>query len=119
MSRIDDDGTLRPWEVQKTVLKTPRFIAAAFAMNRFIYMLGGHDGRNRLRSVEVAPLDGEGRVGPWSFTTPLRDARSATALAVHGDKVYVFGGMGGGGALNSVEMAEQQPDGRLGTRLSQ
>ena len=79
-------------------------------MKRYIYMLGGHDGRNRLRSVEVAPLDDQGRVGPWSFTTPLHDERSATALAVHGDKVYVFGGMGEGGALSSVEMATQRDD---------
>ncbi|MEJ2574149.1 MAG: hypothetical protein P8164_11260 [Gammaproteobacteria bacterium] len=114
MTRINGDGSLQPWEIQKTVLKTPRFIAAAFAMNHFIYMLGGHDGRNRLRSVEMAPLDQQGRVGPWSFTTPLHDERSATALAVHGDKVYVFGGMGTGGALSSVEMAEQGPDGTLG-----
>jgi hypothetical protein len=119
MSRINGDGKLQPWEIQKTILKTPRFIAAAFAMNRHIYMLGGHDGRNRLRSVEVAPLDDQGRVGPWSFTTPLHDERSATALAVHGDKVYVFGGMGVGGALNSVEMATQQSNGQLGSRVSQ
>jgi hypothetical protein len=118
MSHIAADGTLRPWEIQKTILNTPRFIASAFAMNRYIYMLGGHDGRNRLRSVEVAPLDAQGRVGPWTFTTPLREERSAAALAVHGDKVYVLGGMGVGGALNSVEMAEQEPDGRLGTRIS-
>ena len=118
MSRITGDGGLRPWEIQESVLKTPRFIAAAFAMNRYIYMLGGHDGRNRLRSVEVAPLDGQGRVGSWSFTTPLHDPRSATALAMHGDKVYVFGGMGVGGALNTVEMAEQEPSGRLGIRVS-
>jgi N-acetylneuraminic acid mutarotase len=114
MTRITGDGGLQPWEIQKTVLKTPRFIAAAFAMNRFIYMLGGHDGRNRLRSVEKAPLDGQGRVGPWSFTTPLHEERSATALAVHGDNVYVFGGMGVGGALNSVEMATQRDNGQLG-----
>ena len=83
-------------------------------MNRFIYMLGGHDGRNRLRSVEMAPLDEQGRVGPWSFTTPLHDERSAAALAVHGDNVYVFGGMGTGGALDSVEMATQRDKGQLG-----
>ena len=114
MSQIAGDGSLRPWEIQKTILKTPRFIAAAFAMDRFIYMLGGHDGRKRLRSVEMAPLDVEGRVGPWSFTTPLHDERSATSLAVHGDKVYVLGGMGASGALNSVEMAVQNHNGQLG-----
>jgi hypothetical protein len=77
-------------------------------------MLGGHDGRNRLRSVETAPLDADGRVGAWSFTTPLHDERSATALAVASGRVYVLGGMGVGGALNSVEMAEQNADGQLG-----
>lgn len=114
LSRIAADGALHPWEIQQSLLKTPRFIAAAFAMKGFIYVLGGHDGRNRLRSVEMAPLDATGRVGAWSFTTPLHERRSATALAVHGDLVYVFGGMGKGGALNSVEMATQNDSGQLG-----
>ena len=116
MSRIADDGSLRPWEIQKTILKTPRFIAAAFAMNRYIYILGGHNGGNRLNSVEFAALDSKGDVGPWSFTAPMHDERSATALAVHGNQVYVLGGMGAGGALNSVEMAEQNDNGHLGHR---
>jgi hypothetical protein len=114
MTRLDHDGALQPWEIQKSMLKTPRFIAAAFALNGYIYMLGGHDGRNRLRSVERAALDAEGRVGAWSFTTPLHEERSATALAVAGGRVYVLGGMGAGGALNSVEMAEQNAGGELG-----
>lgn len=114
MTHIDASGALRPWEIQRSVLKTPRFIAAAFALGRHLYMLGGHDGRHRLRSVETAPLDGDGRVGAWSFTTPLNEERSATALAVSRGRVYVVGGMGAGGALNSVEMAEQRADGELG-----
>lgn len=118
MSKIANDGSLHAWQIQNTVLNTPRFIAAAFAMKHFIYILGGHDGRNRLRSVEMASLDDEGRVGPWSFTTPLHEERSATALAVNGDKVYVFGGMGPAGALTSVEMAEQRSNGQLATRAT-
>lgn len=114
MTRLDGDGALQPWAIQKSALETPRFIAAAFALNGYIYMLGGHDGRQRLRSVEMAPLDGDGRVGAWSFTTPLREPRSATALAVSDGRVYVLGGMGTGGALNSVEMAEQNAGGQLG-----
>ena len=114
MTRIGTDGRLEPWRIQPSVLETPRFIAAAFALGRHIYMLGGHNGRNRLRSVEMAPLDPGGRVGTWSFTTPLVEARSATALAVANGRVYVMGGMGTGGALNSVEMAEQNRNGQLG-----
>ena len=114
MTHIGTDGGLEPWQIQRSMLQTPRFIAAAFAMGRHIYMLGGHDGRNRLRSVEMASLDTVGRVGTWSFTTPLAEPRSATALAVADGRVYVMGGMGAGGALNSVEMAEQNADGQLG-----
>lgn len=116
MSTLNTDGGLTPWQIQKSILLTPRFIASAFAMNDYIYMLGGHDGGNRLRSVEFAPLDTRGGVGAWSAAAPLVEGRSATALAVNGDRVYVFGGMGHAGALNSVEMAGQLTGGRLGYR---
>ncbi len=116
MSVLKADGGLSSWRIQKSILLTPRFIASAFAMNEYIYMLGGHDGSNRLRSVEFAPLDARGGVGAWSLAAPLIEGRSATALAVNGERVYVFGGMGRAGALNSVEMAEQLTGGRLGYR---
>ena len=116
MSTLKTDGALSPWRIQESILRIPRFIAAAFALNEYIYMLGGHDGRERLRSVEFARLNARGEVGAWSAAAPLNEGRSATALAVHGDTVYVLGGMGRAGALNSVEMAEQLPNGRLGYR---
>lgn len=116
MSSLNADGGLSPWQIQKSILLTPRFIASAFAMNGYIYMLGGHDGGNRLQGVEFAQLDARGGVGAWSPAAPLIEGRSATALATNGDRVYVFGGMGRTGALNSVEMARQLTQGRLGHR---
>lgn len=113
-SQLRDDGTLHAWQVEMTSLSTPRFIGSAFALNGFVYMLGGHDGAHRLRSVEYAPLDAAGHVGRWRFTADLAEPRSATALAVHRDTVYVLGGMGDSSALNTVEMARQTRDGRLG-----
>ncbi len=114
MATIDEDGTLRSWRKQATALRVPRFIASAFALNDHLYMLGGHDGRTRLRSVEVAPLERDGGVGAWSFTTALEEPRSAPALATQGHYVYVLGGMGTSQALSSVEMARQRHDGQLG-----
>ena len=118
MAAIKPDGGLSPWQIQKSVLNTPRFIASAFAMNDYVYILGGHDGAHRLATVEAAHVDAAGTVGAWHFTAPLKEGRSAAAIAVHDETVYVLGGMGGQGALNRVEMANQFDGGRLGRSLS-
>lgn len=104
MTSVQADGTLLPWRIEASTLQIPRFIATAFAMNNQVYMLGGHDGQYRLDSVERAPLNAQGQVGDWSFAAKLNVARSAAAVAVHAETVYVLGGMDDG-ALNSVEMA--------------
>src|SRR3569832_1861686 len=87
-------------------------------MNDYVYILGGHDGANRLPTVEVARADATGSDGAWQYAAPQKEGRSATAEAVHGDTVYVLGVMGGAGALNRVEMARQFDNGRLGRPLS-
>ncbi len=113
MTSIQADGTLLPWRIETSTLQIPRFIATAFAMNNQVYMLGGHDGKYRLDSAERAPIDAQGRVGDWSFATKLNVARSAAAVAVYSETVYVLGGMDEG-ALNSVEMAGRRRVGSQG-----
>src|SRR3569832_1762297 len=87
-------------------------------MNDYVYFLGGLDGANRLPTVEVARADATGSVGAWHYAAPLKEGRSATAVAVHGDTENELGGMGGAGALNRAEMARQFDNGRLGRPLS-
>ncbi|HHM05928.1 MAG TPA: kelch-like protein [Gammaproteobacteria bacterium] len=99
------DGNLKPWHIQPSRLNVPRFIAEAFALENHLYILGGHDGGRRLRSVEYAPVDETGRVGPWTETTPLPEPRSAAAVAVWQGRVYVLGGMGGSRILSTVTMS--------------
>ena len=115
MTSIQSDGSLRPWQIEKTSLQIPRFIAVAFALNNYVYMLGGHDGRERMDSVEFARINARGHVGDWSFTAKLNMARSAAAVAAHDNTVYVLGGIADN-ALNSVEMTTQGRDGHLGYR---
>lgn len=111
---LTPDDHLGPWSVENTALETPRFVASAFAMGGYLYILGGHNETRRLRSVESARIGADGRVGPWRYNAPLPQPRSATALAVTGDTVYVLGGMGDGRILNAVVMARQGPGGQLG-----
>lgn len=113
-TQVRGNGALHEWRIQPTRLLTPRFIAEAFTLRDHIYILGGHDGARRLDTVEYAALDGEGNVGPWRHTARLRHTHSATAVATHGDCVYVFGGMGESGVQNKVEMACRRMNGTLG-----
>lgn len=111
---IRPGGHVAPWEIERSVLQVPRFVASAFAMGDYLYMVGGHNETRRLRSVEFAKIRHNGHVDAWHYTAPLALERSATALAVAGDRVYVLGGMGSDRVLNEVEMARQGNDGRLG-----
>jgi len=116
MSHISKNGTLSPWIIEKTILQNPRFIASSFAINNYLYILGGHDGANRLRSVEFAALESGGHVGSWTFTSPLPSGRDGSAVVTHNDNVYVLGGIDNNRVLNSVDISHQATDGQLGIR---
>ena len=113
-SQISTSGALNPWQIEPSRLLEPRFIASSFALNNRLYILGGHNGSRRLKTVEFANVFGNGRVGAWATTSALNTPRSAAATAVSGNYVYVLGGMGNTDALNSVEMATVSPSGQLG-----
>lgn len=114
MSPVLRDGALGTWTVEKSTLRSPRFMAAALASNGYVYMLGGHNGGVRLSSVEFAPLHFDGHVGRWRFTSPLIYGRSAAATVVQGNTMYVIGGISDRGVLANVEMAQQADSGQLG-----
>ncbi len=114
MAKIGTQGQVLTWGVEKTSLRAPRFMASAFALGQHLYMLGGHSGGNRLASVEFAPVDHAGHVGLWRLTTALPVGRSATAITVRGEDVYVVGGVSDTGILNSVMRARADGHGHLG-----
>ncbi|MCI0506541.1 MAG: hypothetical protein L0Z73_10585, partial [Gammaproteobacteria bacterium] len=74
-SVVAANGHLNPWIIEKSQLILPRFIASAFTMNGRLYILGGHNGANRLNHVEFAAIDRSGHVGEWRTTTALNIPR--------------------------------------------
>ena len=114
MAQIGDHGAVQVWNVEKTSLRAPRFMASAFALDKYLYMVGGHSGGNRLASVEFAAVERGGHVGRWRLTTALPLGRSATAIALHGSNVYVIGGVSDTGILTSVVRARADTHGHLG-----
>ncbi len=120
-AKINPDGTLLPWQIEKTKLRMPRFIASAIALNDYIYLLAGHNGGNRLKQVEFSRKNKSGKLHRWEFTSPLIYERSAAAVVTTTVKnaayIYIIGGMGKSGPLNNVEMAMQFSNGQLGRPL--
>lgn len=115
MSQILPDGDISPWQIEKTTLLTSRFIANAFSLGNYLYILAGHDGARRLNSVEFAPLDRHGHVGTWKTTALLTIPRSGAAAVTYKNRIYLLGGISQNGVLDSVEAAVQQTsDGHLG-----
>ena len=113
-SSINSSGYLSPWLIEQSRLLIPRFIAAAFATNSHLYIAAGHNGSNRLKNVEFASINSNGRVGQWRTTTALNIARSAAAAVVDNNFVYILGGIGDQQVLNSVEIAQIASNGHLG-----
>ena len=82
-------------------MATARSATAAAVAGGKIYVSGGSDGANRLRSVEV--YDPARSV--WEAAPPMATARSCAAAAVVGGKIYVIGGVDGFSSyLRSVEV---------------
>lgn len=98
-------------------LSTPRAGAATVVANGVIYILGGVDGRQYLRSTEYAPIRDNGTLGPWRPASPLHEPRAFFAAVVHEGVIYAVGGGNDHPdepLLRTVERAVILPDGSLG-----
>jgi hypothetical protein len=117
---IADDGSLGAWTADKN-LSTPRWALAALHANGFIYVMGGHDGENTLRTVERARVLSDGSLGDWEPVGTMIERRQGATVAFLDSVVYMVGGYSGVGAgdtadneyLDTAEMATIQGDGEL------
>lgn len=115
-ARVNQDGSLSPWQRGPDLLEERGFIEAA-VHNGYIYVVGGGNGpngKNLLQSVERAKIKADGSLDAWTkesngMITPRRCSKVFTT----GDYIYSLGGFAGA-LLNTVERASIQADGHLG-----
>ena len=91
--------------------------AATVVNDNFIYMIGGVDGREFLRTIEYAPILDDGRIGEWKMGSRLIEERGFTEAVVKNGYIYVVGGgngLNGKHLLTTIERAKINPDGSLG-----
>lgn len=65
-------------------------------LNDLIYAMGGHNGAQRLNTVEKYDY----RTNQWTQSAPMNLARSDASAATYNNRIYIAGG------LNEVELLE-------------
>jgi N-acetylneuraminic acid mutarotase len=114
---MSGDGALGNWQIT-TPMTTPRGYHAAVVARGFLYALGGTNDSGVLQSsVERATINANGSLGLWQAVTSMNFSRWRPAAVTVGSYIYVLGGSIGAccDVSSSVERAEVNPDGSLGS----
>jgi len=106
-----------PGWLTTTHMNVARAGAAVVKEGRTLYIIGGVDGHDFLRSVEYAHINDDGSLDPWLFTSALNEARGFFAAVASDGYLYVVGGGNGPSGEHLLRSAERAPikaDGSLG-----
>ncbi|MFQ5481006.1 MAG: tetratricopeptide repeat protein [Thermodesulfobacteriota bacterium] len=113
-ARINPDGTLGKWTLEKVKMHFPRRGGEVFAVDGWLYAGGGFGG-DFLNDVERAPINPDGSLGEWEDESFFNNDRYISGFAAKGRRLYVMGGHinSPARAMDSVETAEVRADGTL------
>lgn len=114
-TKINSDGTLQPWVIEKNYMMSPRRCSKTKLINGAIYAVGGFNG-GFLEYVDRTGINPDGTLGQWILDdNPTTVGRYIHALAKVGKKIYVIAGHNEhtGTGLDDVEWTTVNPDGSL------
>ena len=113
-AEILSNGDLGAWQYT-TSMNQIRKSVFAVAYEGCIYAIGGGTGdlSDSTNTVEKACANPDGTLGTWEYQASLNFRRSETTGVVAQDKLFVIGGWDGTSILDSVEVADINPDGSL------
>ncbi len=102
-----------------TSFTTARFAHATVAYDGVLYVIGGSTASNVLLSdVQYAPINSDGSIGSWMFTSPIPARRYLSAMGANGH-LYITGGADTGtNAKSDVLVASVSSNGALGNWMS-
>lgn len=95
------------WTALQPLTKRRRYAAAA-AIGKRLYVVGGYDGRQRMNSVECLDLSQENAT--WQPVASLTYRRALPGVCVHQSLIYVCGGFDGSSRLASTECYDEKTD---------
>jgi len=107
-AKINTDGSLQGWELQKNAMVTPRRCSKVFTVGDYLYSLGGFAG-TLLNTVERAGIGVDGHLGPWEIETDMLTLpRYVNAAKQFNGFAYAIGGhdQNKGVGIPDVEIAQ-------------
>lgn len=114
-ARIGSGGALGDFETAETRLVVPRDEHTATRIGRFVYVIAGIRGPVQLDSIERAEIRADGSLGPFeTYDRTLTARRYGHWVVVHGDALYVVGGLSEDSDAAVVERARILEGGELG-----
>jgi hypothetical protein len=113
ISRLGDDGTPAAWETTTPLPKV--LIQTSMVAHRGrLYVTGGWDeGTNGYKDVYVSVIGADGKLGPWTPSTPLPGLLFYHGSAIAKDRLWVVGGNSYGASKGIFWHAGIQQDGSL------
>ncbi len=89
--------------------------AATAVIGDRLYVIGGETAGTATSAIEVATINADGTLGPFSaYGNTLIDQRSGATTTLIGNTLYVVGGISESGmVLQTIEAATVMPDGSL------
>jgi uncharacterized repeat protein (TIGR02543 family) len=112
---INADGSLGTWQVA-TPFNTGRRGHTSVAYNGYLYVMGGTALASALNDVQFAPINADGSLGSWQYTTPFNPGRFVFSSVVYNGYLYVIQGFyySAASPLTDVQVAAIDADGTLG-----
>lgn len=92
---INPDGSLGGFAtVPSVALASPRSSHTAAVVGGYLYLIGGLNSSDMMRSVERAPIGIDGSLGPFALAPVTLDTgRLGVGSITIGNRLYVFGGL--------------------------
>lgn len=118
-AKINSDGALGPFQETTPLPYTLSRYLCGVVNNNFIYAIGGVANGYTTASVMYAPIQSDGTVGEWTYTTSLPEPLQLQGTLANRGYLYVLGGSTAptaepGDETAAVVYAKFNPDGTLG-----
>lgn len=111
-AKINEDGTLSPWEATAPLVSA-RFNHGAVVVEPFIYVIGGFGGSDS-KAIQRAEIFSDGNLSNWTIVGSLTSERLEAMSVVYQGYIYSFGGFATNSTPNAlVERAAYGANGNL------
>ncbi len=87
---INSNGTLNSWTLNPTTIPVAIWDSVALTYNGFAYLVGGINSTGALNSVLYAPINANGTIGTFNYTSNFNYANYQMPAVAYDGYLYVF-----------------------------